>query len=54
MSGLPAEAEGGNSGKYCSESPEGVRVRQDDPEMPRTVAITGRAGKCGGDPHTGR
>ena len=31
VSGLPAEAEGGNSGKYSSESPEGEEVRQDDP-----------------------
>ena len=31
VSGLPAEAVGGNPGKYGSESPEGVEVRQDDP-----------------------
>ena len=53
MSGLPAEAEGGNSGKYSSESPEGEEVRQDDPRMPKTGAITGRAGKSGGDLFTG-
>jgi hypothetical protein len=31
VSGLPAEAEGGNPGKYSSESPEGLGGRQDDP-----------------------
>ena len=29
--GLPAEVEGGNSGKFSSESPEGLTVRQDGP-----------------------
>ena len=28
---LPAEAEGGNPGKYSSESPEGLGGRQDGP-----------------------
>ena len=29
--GLPAEVEDGNSAKFSNESPEGLRVRQDDP-----------------------
>jgi hypothetical protein len=29
--GLPAEVEDGNSVKFSNESPEGLRVRQDDP-----------------------
>ena len=37
--------EGGNTGQYSSESPEGVEVRQDDPWMSKTVSITGCAGK---------
>jgi hypothetical protein len=28
---LPAEAEGGNSGKYSGESPEGVETGQESP-----------------------
>ena len=44
VSGLPAKAEGGNPGKYSSESPEGVEVRQDDPLMPKTDSITGYPG----------
>ena len=31
VSGLPAEAEGGNPGQYSGESPEGVGGRQEDP-----------------------
>jgi len=42
--GLPAEAEGGNSGKR-SESPEGLETRQEDPGMPKIVSITSIAGK---------
>ena len=37
---LPAAAEGGNPGEYSSESPEGVEIRQEDPRMPKTAAIT--------------
>lgn len=43
--GLPAEAEGGNSGKLSSESPEGLETRQEDPGMPKIVSITSIAGK---------
>jgi len=42
---LPADAVGGNPGKYRGESPEGVETRQEDPRMPKTVAITSKAGK---------
>ena len=42
---LPAEAADGNPGEYRSESPEGVETRQEDPGMPKTVAITSPAGK---------
>ena len=45
MPGLPAEAEGGNSGKLSSESPEGLETRQEDPRMPKIISITSAAGK---------
>ena len=50
---LPAEAADGNPGEYSSESPEGVKTRQEDPRMPKTTAITSHAGKCGGGLQTG-
>ena len=37
---LPAEVEGGNSGQFSRESPEGVLLGQDDPGMPKTRPIT--------------